>query len=69
MAALAWWLIPIGATVLAIAFVALRSRPARPQDPKDSIAALRAMQVAMERPMPELDQQGPSPRTRQERPW
>lgn len=52
MSALAWWLIPLGATVLAVAFVALRSRPSKPTTAEDSMERLRRMQQAMERPMP-----------------
>ena len=52
MSALAWWLIPLVATVLAVAFVALRSRPSKPTTAEDSMARLRRMQEAMERPMP-----------------
>lgn len=52
MSALAWWLIPIIATVLAVAFVMLRSRPAKPTTAEDSMESLRRMQEAMERPLP-----------------
>ncbi len=52
MSALAWWLIPLGATVLAVLFVMLRSRPAKPTTAEDSMERLRRMQQAMERPMP-----------------
>ena len=52
MSALAWWLIPIIATVLAVLFVMLRSRPAKPTTAEDSMERLRRMQEAMERPMP-----------------
>ncbi len=52
MSALMWWLIPIGATVLALGFVLLRSRPARPTTAEDSMQSLRRMQQAMERPLP-----------------
>lgn len=52
MSALAWWLIPIGATVLAVTFVILRGRPQKPTTAEDSMANLRRMQQAMERPMP-----------------
>lgn len=52
MSALAWWLIPLGATVLAVLFVMLRSRPAKPTTAEDSMQRLRRMQEAMERPMP-----------------
>ena len=53
MSALAWWLIPLIATVLAVAFVALRSRPEKPATPADGMDRLRRMQQAMERPMPD----------------
>lgn len=52
MSALAWWLIPLGATVLAVVFVALRSRPSRPTTAADGVEGMRRMQQAMERPMP-----------------
>jgi hypothetical protein len=52
LSALAWWLIPLVATVLAVAFVALRSRPAKPTTPDDGMDRMRRMQQAMERPMP-----------------
>lgn len=52
MSALMWWLIPIGATVLALGFVLLRSRPEKPTAPSDSMDHLRRMQEAMERPLP-----------------
>ena len=52
MSALAWWLIPLVATVLAVLFVMLRSRPAKPTTAEDSMERLRRMQEAMERPMP-----------------
>jgi hypothetical protein len=57
VSALAWWLIPLAATVLAVLFVTLRSRPAKPTTAEDSMERLRRMQQAMERPMP----QGPRP--------
>ncbi len=53
MSALAWWLIPIGATILAVAFVMLRSRPSKPQTAEDGMTSLRRMQEAMERPLPD----------------
>jgi hypothetical protein len=52
VSALAWWLIPLAATVLAVLFVMLRSRPAKPTTAEDSMQRLRRMQEAMERPMP-----------------
>jgi hypothetical protein len=38
--------------VLAVLFVMLRSRPAKPTTAEDSMQRLRRMQEAMERPMP-----------------
>ena len=55
VSALAWWLIPLVATILAVAFVALRSRPEKPATPADGMDRLRRMQQAMERPMPSED--------------
>lgn len=52
MQALLWWLIPLGATVLAVLFVMLRSRPVKPSTTEDSMERLRRMQEAMERPLP-----------------
>jgi hypothetical protein len=53
VSALAWWLIPIGATVLAVLFVLYRSRPEKPQEATDGMASLERMKQAMERPLPE----------------
>ena len=63
MSALAWWLIPLGATVLAVLAVTLRSRPSRPTTAEDSMARLRRMQQAMERPMPGGNPADPRERT------
>ena len=52
MSALAWWLIPVGATVLAVLFVMLRSRPSKPTTTADSMQRLKLMQEAMDRPLP-----------------
>jgi hypothetical protein len=52
VSALAWWLIPLIATVLAVLFVMLRSRPAKPTTAEDAMERLRRMQEAMDRPMP-----------------
>jgi len=52
MSALMWWLIPIGATLLAVGFVVLRSRPIRPMQAEEGMDRLQRMQEAMERPMP-----------------
>ena len=53
MSALAWWLIPIVATVLAVLFVMMRSRPAKPLTAEDGMTSLKRMQEAMERPLPD----------------
>lgn len=55
MSALAWWLIPVVATVLAITWAAWRARPERPTEAHDGMESLRRMQSAMERPMPTRD--------------
>lgn len=52
MQALLWWLIPLCATVAAVLFVMVRSRPSKPTTAEDSMERLRRMQAAMERPMP-----------------
>jgi hypothetical protein len=52
VSALAWWLIPIGATILAILWATLRARPAKPTEGQDGMAGLRRFQDAMERPLP-----------------
>jgi cytochrome c-type biogenesis protein CcmH/NrfF len=62
VSALAWWLIPVGATVLAVLAVTLRSRPSRPTTTEDSMARLQRMQQAMERPMPGGNPTDPRPR-------
>jgi hypothetical protein len=53
VSALAWWLIPIGATILAVGFVMLRSRPTKPMTAEDGMTSLKRMQEAMERPLPD----------------
>lgn len=59
MSALMWWLIPIGATLAAIAFVIVRSRPSRPMQAEEGMDRLQRMQEAMERPLPgELPKNG-----------
>lgn len=49
---MAWWLIPIVATLCAIAWVTWRARPKRPADPHDSLAAHRRFTEAMGHPTP-----------------
>lgn len=58
MSPLLWWLIPIGATILAIAWAMLRSRPARPISTDESMDSLRRMQAALDRQLPGTDRGG-----------
>lgn len=53
VSALLWWLIPIGATVLAVAWAMYRARPERPTEAIEGMEHLRRMQMAMERPLPQ----------------
>ena len=52
MSALVWWLIPIGATILAVLWAMYRARPERPVEAHDAMVDLRRFQQAMTRPMP-----------------
>lgn len=52
MSALAWWLIPLAATVLALVWAAWRSRPRRPADAHVAMEDMARFKQAMERPMP-----------------
>lgn len=52
VSALAWWLIPIAATILAVGWAALRSRPEPPTEAHEGMEQLRRMQEAMNRPLP-----------------
>jgi len=61
VSALLWWLIPIGATVLAVAWAMYRARPERPTEAIEGMEHLRRMQLAMERPLP---QESPDKRRR-----
>ena len=49
MEALAWWLIPITATLLAVGWVTWRNRPRRPADAHETLAAHRRFTAALER--------------------
>lgn len=49
MAAVAWWLIPIIATLLAIVWVTWINRPRKPADPHDTLAEHRRFKDALER--------------------
>jgi hypothetical protein len=50
-----WWLIPIGATVLAVAWAMFRARPEKPTEAIEGMESLRRMQAAIERPLPQAD--------------
>jgi hypothetical protein len=45
--AMAWWLVPITATLLAVAWVTWSARPRRPADPHDTLAAHRRFTEAL----------------------
>lgn len=64
MSALLWWLIPVGATILAVAWAMYRARPERPTEAIEGMEHLRRMQMAMERPLP---QDAPIPEVKQRR--
>lgn len=49
MEALAWWLIPITATLLAVAWVTWINRPRKPADAHSTLAAHRRFTAALER--------------------
>ncbi len=49
MEALAWWLIPITATLLAVVWVTWRNRPRRPADAHETLAAHQRFTAALER--------------------
>jgi type VI protein secretion system component VasK len=48
MSAIAWWIIPAVATLLAIAYVSWRARPRPPEDTHDAIQAREAFKRVME---------------------
>ncbi|MFM9136449.1 MAG: hypothetical protein ACKOT0_13615, partial [bacterium] len=53
MSALLWWLIPIGATLLALGWAAMRSRPRRTVDTHESVTGMMRFTEAMRRPLPD----------------
>ena len=63
VSALLWWLIPLGATLLALAWAAWRSRPERAVDVHTSISNQARFNAAMGRPVPRESAQ-PTARTR-----
>jgi hypothetical protein len=48
--AMAWWLIPIIATLLAVVWVTWTARPRRPADPHHTLAAHKRFTDALTRP-------------------
>jgi hypothetical protein len=48
MSAIAWWIIPAVATLLAIVYVSWRARPRPPQDTHDAIHAREAFKRVIE---------------------
>jgi hypothetical protein len=46
--AIAWWAIPIGATLVAIVWVSLVSRPKPRADPHDSVAEYARFRAALD---------------------
>ena len=52
MSALLWWLIPLGATLMALAWAAARSRPRRAADTHETLGDMARFRAAMRRPMP-----------------
>ena len=49
MSVLVWWLIPVGSTLLAVAWVSWRLRPRRPADAARGMADLARFRSAMNR--------------------
>ena len=52
MSVLLWWLVPVAATLLALAWVGLRSRPSKPVDAQQGMADLERFRQAMSKPLP-----------------
>jgi hypothetical protein len=52
VSALLWWLIPLGATLLALAWAASRSRPRRAADTHETVGDMARFRAAMRRPLP-----------------
>lgn len=50
---LAWLLVPLAVTLVALAFVAWRSRPKGPADAHDGVAGMARFRDAMSKPLPE----------------
>jgi hypothetical protein len=52
MSALLWWLIPLVATLIALAWAAMRSRPRRAADTHETVGDMARFRAAMRRPLP-----------------
>jgi hypothetical protein len=61
MDAMLWWLIPITATLLAVAWVSWNGRTRRPADPHDTLAAHRRFTEALASPAPEVSRPADPP--------
>jgi hypothetical protein len=66
MSALAWWLIPIGATFLAIAWVSWASRPKPPADVHVTLQSYERFRRALGAPPPTPSDGGERDTPRQE---
>jgi hypothetical protein len=53
MQALVWWLVPLAAFLLALAWVSVRNRPRPPADPHESMAEHERFRQAMQSPVAE----------------
>jgi hypothetical protein len=60
---LLWWLIPLGATLIALVWAASRSRPKRIADTHETVGDMARFRAAMRRPLPE-EQPAPERRRR-----
>ncbi len=49
---LAWWLIPLGLTMIALGWALFRARPRKPLEIDEAIAVRNRVREALERPMP-----------------
>ena len=52
MSALAWWIVPVVATIGAIAYVTWRGRPRPPEDTHEAIESRERFRRAMEQGVP-----------------